>query len=176
MRRRELILGVAAAAALAACSRDQNKAEAPAGAPAAGGEGLGFPDPAAAIRPVYDPYLTQGATLPSFENLAPWSADLWAQLRAMTARSEASNQPILDFDPIVGAQDHQITDLTVMTEAAVQNSHAAVRARFNNLGRPEEIVFYTVWENDAWRVDNIVGRDWDLRQIAQPSEAAPASP
>jgi hypothetical protein len=179
MRRRDLILGFAGAAALTACSRDQDTAEAPADAPGVG-EGLGFPDPADVIRPLYDRYLTPGATFPSFENQAPWSADLRAQLQAMTARSEARNEPILDFDPIIGAQDYQITGVTVTTEAAVQNSHAAVRARFTNLGQPKEIVFYTVWEGGAWRVNNITGDDngvaWDLRQIAQQSEAQPATP
>jgi len=161
-----MILSVGALAALAACSRDQNKAKTPEPAPAPAGEELGFPDPADVVRPLYDPYLTPGATLPSFQDQAPWSADLWAQLQAMVARSEARNEPILDFDPIIGAQDYELTGLTVGTEAAAQNSHAAVRARFTNLGRPEEIVFYMVWEGDAWRVDNIAGSNWELRQIA----------
>jgi hypothetical protein len=158
MRRRDFVLSVGAVA-LASCSPAEEKAPA---AP----EGAGFPDPADVVRPLYEPYLTPNGTFPDFEHQAPWSADLWTQLQAMRARSEALNEPILDFDPIIGAQDYQLSGLTVGTESAVQNSHSAVRARFTNLGQPTEIVFYMVWEGDAWRVDNITGDGWDLRQIA----------
>jgi hypothetical protein len=101
---------------------------------------------------------------------------LWAQLEAMMARSQARNEPILDFDPLVGAQDHQVANLGVTTDGIVENSHATVRSSFTNLGRPEEIVYDLIWEGDRWKVDNIRGRDWDLRQISQQGEAAPASP
>jgi hypothetical protein len=157
MHRRAIILSAAAVAALAACSRQEEKAEAPA-TPA--------PDPASVIRPLYDRYLTEGAEFPAFRDQAPWSASLWAQLEAMTARSEALNEPILDFDPLIDAQDYQLTNLNVATEALAENSHATVRTSFANAGRPTEVVYDMVWENGGWRVDNIRASSWDLRQIA----------
>ena len=169
MRRRDLILCAAAAAALAACQRRQEAGE---GDPNAGG-GRAMTDPAMVVRQLYDPYVTAGAVFPAFRDQAPWSAGLWAELEAMVARSEARNEPILDFDPVIGAQDYEIADLNVATEALSENSHAVVRASFTNLGRSDEVVYDLVWEGDRWRVDNIRGRDWDLRQIAQQSEAAP---
>ncbi len=165
MRRRTLMLA-AVGAALAACSREQAQAPAEV-APA-------IPDPAAVIAPLYGPYLAQGGTFPSFRDQAPWSADLWAQLEAMSARSQALNEPILDFDPLIGAQDHDLSNLRVTAEALVENSHALVRADFTNLGREEAIVYDLVWEGGGWRVNNIRGRDWDLRQIA--TQAAPTAP
>jgi hypothetical protein len=180
MRRRDLILGVGAAAALAACQRQQQKADTPAageaGGDAAGAGGRAMTDPAMVVRQLYDPYLTPNATFPALRDQAPWSAGLWAQLEAMVARSQARNEPILDFDPVIGAQDHQLGNLNVTTEAISENSHAVVRASFTNLGRGEEIVYDLIWEGDRWKVDNIRGRDWDLRQISQQDEAAPASP
>lgn len=173
MRRRDFTLGVTALA-LASCSPPSDPATQPADASDAPGEG--FPDPALVVRPLYDRYTTPNATFPDFEHQAPWSTDLWRQLSAMTARSEALNEPILDFDPIIGAQDYELSGLTVTTESAVQNSHAAVRARFTNLNEPVEIVYYMVWEGDAWRVDNITGADWNLRDIASQAEAAPTTP
>ena len=119
---------------------------------------------------------TPDATVPAFRDQAPWSAGLWAQLETMMARSQARNEPILDFDPVIGAQDHQVGNLNVTTEAISENSHAVVRASFTNLGRGEEIVYDLIWEGDRWKVDNIRGGNWDLRQIATQSEAAPASP
>ena len=181
MRRRDLILGVGAAAALAACQRQQQKADTPpageaGGDAAGGGAGRAMTDPDMVVRQLYEPYLTPNATFPDFRDQAPWSAGLWAQLEAMMARSQAANEPILDFDPVIGAQDHQLANLNVATEAISENSHAVVRASFTNLGRGEEIVYDLIWEGDRWKVDNIRGRDWDLRQISQQGQAAPASP
>jgi hypothetical protein len=157
MHRRTIILSAAALAALAACSREK-KGDAPAAAPAS--------DPAAVIRPLYDRYMTEGAQFPDFRNQAPWSASLWTQLEAMNARSEAMNEPILDFDPLIDGQDYQLSNLTVTTDALVENSSAVVRASFTNAGHPSEVVYDMVWEDGGWRVDNIRTAAWDLRQIA----------
>jgi hypothetical protein len=163
MHRRALL--TAGLAVLAACSR-----QAPSEAPDTGGPLTG-PEPADVIRPLYDPYLTPNAQFPSFQEQAPWSADLWALLSAMVARSEQINEPILDFDPVIGAQDHQLSNLNVVTEAVSENSHAVVRASFQNAGAPTEVVYDLVWENGAWRVNNIRGEGWDLRQIAAAPDA-----
>lgn len=166
LSRRAVLLG---AAALAACSRQSETAPASGASPAA----AGFPDPADVVRPLYAPYLGGAGEFPAFRDQAPWSAGLWSELEAMLARSQAIGEPILDFDPLIGAQDGQVSALTVSTEAAVENSHAAVRARFTNLGAAQEIVFYLVWEDGGWRVDNIAGGDWDLRQIAAQGTTPP---
>ncbi|MGE0742440.1 MAG: DUF3828 domain-containing protein [Hyphomonadaceae bacterium] len=155
-----------AGAALGACSRQAEKGEAPVEA------AVEYPDPAAAIRPLYDPYIVEGEAFPAFEQQAPWSRDLWTSLEAMMVRSNARNEPILDFDPVIGAQDYQLAGLDVTTEAVVPNSHAVVRARFSNLGQSEEILYDLVWEGEAWRVDNIRGADWDLRAIAADEPAS----
>ena len=157
MRRREFLaaLGVAV---LAACSQHNEEKAAEAATPAS--------DPAAIIRPLYDRYLTEGAEFPDVRNQAPWSDDLWTKLEAMMARSEAINEPILDFDPLIDAQDYQLANLSVTTDAVVEDSHATVRASFANAGRPTEVIYDMVWEGGAWRVDNIRTATWDLRQIA----------
>ncbi|MEQ1492260.1 MAG: DUF3828 domain-containing protein [Terricaulis sp.] len=155
MRRRELMLALGAAA-LAACTPPQ--AEAPANRTAT--------DPAGVIRPLYDRYMTPDAQFPSFQEQAPWSSSLWAVLSAMTQRSEQINEPILDFDPIIGAQDYQLSDLNVVNEAVSEGSHSVVRATFKNAGTTTEIIYDLIWEDDRWKVDNIRGEGWDLRQIA----------
>lgn len=158
MHRRAIVLS-AAAMALAACSRQDTKTDAaPPEQPAS--------DPADVVRALYNPYLGQGAQPAEFRDQAPWSADLWAQLEAMIARSNAINEPILDFDPIMDAQDGELANLNVTTDAVSENSHAVVRASFTNLGQPREVVYDLVWQEGAWRVDNIRTSAWDLRQIA----------
>lgn len=161
--RRAVLAGVGAAA-LAACSQQEPAKTETAESNASAGSAA--PDPAATIRPLYNPYLTEGATFPAFREQAPWSAALWAQLEAMMARSEAAGEPILDFDPLIDAQDYQLNNLSVTTDAVSEGSHAVVRSRFSNAGRDTEVVFDLVWEQNGWRVDNIRTAAWDLRQIA----------
>lgn len=168
MNRLILIIGVSAALALAACSPPEAAKQE---APAAENAGRAITDPAAVIRQLYDPYLTEGATFPDFEHQAPWSNSLWTVLQAMMARSQAINEPILDFDPLISAQDYQLTDLSVAQESLVEGQTATVRASFKNAGAPSEVVFNMVWENDRWKVDNIRGEGWDLRQIASAPNA-----
>jgi hypothetical protein len=156
MRRRDILLALTAAA-LTACSRpngDDASENAPTG-----------PDPAAIIQPLYDPYLAEGAQLPALEQQAPWSVAMLASLREMMARSQAQGEPILDFDPLIDAQDYQLTNLNVTTDAVVANSHATVRANFTNAGAPSEVVYDLIWENGGWRVDNVRTSRWDLRAI-----------
>ncbi len=165
MERRFVIFGLSALA-LAACTPPAENTETADGARA-------VTDPAALIRPLYDRYLTPDAQFPEFREQAPWSDAMWAEISAMTARSEALNEPILDFDPIIGAQDYQLSDLNVANESVVEGSHAVVRATFNNAGTHSEIVYDLIWENDRWKVDNIRGEGWDMRQIvAAPSADA----
>lgn len=166
MHRRELILALSAAA-LAACSPPQaDNTETP-------DANRAVTDPAAVIRSLYDKYMTPDAQFPEFREQAPWSNDMWAQIEAMTARSEALNEPILDFDPLIGAQDYQLSDLNVVSEAVSEGSHAVVRASFNNANVRTEIIYDLVWEDDRWKVDNIRGDGWDMRQItAAPSADA----
>ena len=158
--RRTLVMGTLAVAALASCSPPPQQNDEP---PAPSAD---IPDPAATIRPLYDPYLTEGATFPDFQHQAPWSASLWAQLEAMSARSQAQGEPILDFDPLIDAQDYQLSNLNAVTESVVENSHASVRASFTNAGAQAEVVYDLVWEEGGWRVDNIRTSRWDLRAIA----------
>lgn len=158
MRRRELMLALSAVA-LAACTPPQ--AEAP-----AENANRAVTDPAGVIRPLYDRYMTPDAQFPPFQEQAPWSNSLWAILSTMSARSEAINEPILDFDPLIGAQDYQLSNLNVVNEAVSEGSHAVVRVTFNNATTPTNIIYDLIWEDDRWKVDNIRGEGWDLRQIA----------
>ena len=158
MRRRDLIAALAAGAALSACQRQQTKTETP---PADAGRA----DPAAVVRAFYQPYMGAEAHPPGFEQVAPLSAALTADLAAMNARTQAGDEGSLDFDPIVDAQDFQVSDVSATTEAIAENSHAVVRASFTNLGERKEVVYDLVWQDNRWKVDNIRTAQWDLRQV-----------
>lgn len=153
------------AAALAACQREPEKVDAP---PEAGtGAGRAITDPAAVVRQFYDPYLVPNGQIPPLAEAAPWSAQMAADLDAMFARSQAQGEPILDFDPIIDAQDYQLSDVRASTEGIVEGSHATVRASFTNAGQPEEVLYDLVWQDNRWKVDNVRTAEWDLRTIIQ---------
>jgi hypothetical protein len=156
---RRWFLSVAAGAVLASCTPPQQAKQE---------EATTAPDPAEIIRPLYERYMTDPAatTFPVLEEQAPWSASMRQSLIDMMARSQAANEPILDADPFVMAQDWQISAVAVSTESVVANSHAVVRARFVNIDQPREVVFDMVWEDNGWRVDNIRGDGFDLREVA----------
>jgi hypothetical protein len=164
MLRCSMILGAFAVALLGACSQPPQKADTPPAVTA--------PDPAETIRPLYTRYMTDPAvtTFPSLEEQAPWSASMRQALVDMMTRSEQAQAPILDFDPFVNAQDWQISNVNVTTDSVAENSHAVVRASFQNGGSPQEVVYDLVWEGGGWRVDNVRSGGppdgWDLRQIA----------
>lgn len=155
MLHRRIIL--IAALALAACTPPSPPKQ----------EDAPIPDPAEIIRPLYERYLTDPAatTFPTLEEQAPWSASMRQALVDMMARSQAANEPILDADPFVLAQDWQISAVAVSTDAVVANSHAVVRSRFVNIDQPREVLFDMVWEEGGWRVDNIRGEGFDLREV-----------
>lgn len=155
-----LACALALAAALPACSRGEN-AETKA-APAAESA---IADPAALVRGLYGRYAAPPARYPALEE-EPWTQSLRAELAAMTARSEALNEPILNFDPFTGAQDGGVANLAVAADGVVEASHAVVRAAFTLDGRPREIIYDLRWENESWRIDNVRTACWDLRQIA----------
>jgi hypothetical protein len=164
MKRRDF-LWVGLAAAVAACQRQDATAPAPQGADGS----AGVADPATVILPLYERYKTNPAvtTFPALPEQAPWSSGLRAEIEAMMVRSQATQEPILDFDPFVNAQDWQIGAVAVTTDGVVENSHATVRAHFVNGDREDEVVYDLIWEGGGWRVDNIRHEGWDLRQIVR---------
>ena len=165
MQRRVFAFGLTATV-LGACSPPQQQKVPETPAPPPAEAPANAPDPALAVRPIYDRYLTEGAEFPEFRDQAPWSGELWSELEAMMRRSNEGDEPNLDFDPIIGAQDYRLTDLNVTTDGVVAGSHAVVRASFKNFGEQTDVLYDMVWDGHGWRVDNIRGRDWDLRRIA----------
>jgi hypothetical protein len=124
-------------------------------------------DPAQTVSMLYLPYTANNAEpLPRLLWAAPWSIELREMLERMQARSEQSDEPILDFDPIIGAQDFSIASVQVELTSPPANGRATAIARFENIGHDTEIAYDLIEENGAWCVDNIRGDTWSLRAIA----------
>lgn len=161
---RKLILALAAVAALAACQQQQETKTEDTPPPATE-QGRAMTDPAAVVRQIYDPYLVEDETTPPLEEVAPWSAQMTADIAAMRGRTQAGDAPALDFDPIIDAQDYRVSNVTTSTEAVAEASHAVVRAHFTNLGHDQEVIYDLVWQDDRWKVDNIRTAQWDMRRV-----------
>lgn len=155
-------LMIAVVMALAACSPPQQSTRNPAESSA---RGRAITDAAAVVQALYGPYRVADGQTPLLEQAAPWSARMAADIAAMHARTAAGDAPPLDFDPIIDAQDYLLSDISTTADSVVEGSHAIVRARFTNIGEPQEVLYDLVWEGDRWKVDNIRTSEWDMREI-----------
>lgn len=131
-------------------------------------------EPAALITELYTPYLA-GGNVPDALIAAPWTDDLHALIDK--AIKLGKDEPILDGDPIVDAQDWQISGLNVSADGRPEAGRAKATAKFLNFGAPKEVHFDLVEIGAQWRVDNVRSGDWDLRkQLAAGIGAIEAAP
>jgi hypothetical protein len=105
---------------------------------------------------------------------ADWSAfrtpGLATLYSALPAKQLESEEPILDFDPIVGGQDWLITELALTEKPGESDAHKIVTASFRNAGEPRSILFDMRLEGSAWKVDNVRAEGafaYDVRQTFQ---------
>lgn len=153
---RAFVMGLALIFALGGCGAQEAKAPEAARA---------ITDPALVVAQLYDPYLVRDGQTPGLLDSAPWSNRMRGELEAMIARSNEIGEPILNFDPLINAQDWVLSDVATTTDAVVEGSHAVVRANFLNGGLREEVIYDLVWEDDRWKVDNVRAAEFDLRAI-----------
>lgn len=118
-------------------------------------------DPAAMEAPVRALYVRYAAeTRP--EPLHRWaalSAALKPAMEAQSAMGKRADNPVLDFDPVLGGTENRIG--IVSYEAA----SGAVIARFQNGDASKIIVYDLGQENGAWKIANIrAPGEWDLLQ------------
>ena len=131
-----------------------------AGAPAA----PVFDEPKGLIEYAYAPYKTDNFPDDPSELYSPTLKQLWDD---MATRSEEGDVPIIDFDPLINAQDYELTDF-VIADPAVNGDDAEVAVSFSNFGEPQELHFYLVRRAEGWKIDDIesVGASpWRLSEL-----------
>lgn len=83
----------------------------------------------------------------------------------LTAAIEKSG---LEFDPVVDAQDMQVTGLEVSV-LSEEGDEAVVDARFKNFGEAKTLTYVLVVEDAQWKIRNIIKdtgeNTWELRQL-----------
>ena len=124
-------------------------------------------DPVGTIAPLYAPYVAKQNPPSDLLQKAPWTGEMHALLGRALAKSREDDEPLgaIDFDPIVDGQDWEITDLRVEQTKAPDGGRAEVTAHFKNFGENVTVTFDLKQEGGGWRVDNIRGAHWTLRQL-----------
>ena len=104
------------------------------------------------------------------------SKALLAAKKAMDARSEKLNEPILDFDPVTNSQDPSVRNLSVDVESR-DAAKTVVAARFDSEGAkaPNIVRYIFVRDGETWKIDDLRGENgddkWDLRELMSPKAA-----
>lgn len=119
---------------------------------------------AATVEALYEPYLAGKDTRPPELSSLPLTADLKAQVDKALTYGNLLDTPVLDYDPIVGAQDWQIANLDVTTKGAVGEDGVDVVVRFTNAGAPRELTFLMRLVEGEWRIDDIADAESTLRR------------
>ena len=124
------------------------------------------PPPEKIIEALYAPYVSpapEQADSP-WEKAMAYSNDLKKAIDRGFEYSLLLNQPVIDYNPLVGAQNVSITDLRIEADVPASAGKAHVVARFENLNRPTTVGFDMILENGAWKVDAIRSGKTDLRK------------
>ena len=139
-------LAFAAAVALAAC------------APKAAG-------PDAVVKTLYAPYVaTPAAAIPAFDTRDVYTPDLKALIAKGETFGNLIDEPVIDYDPILGGQDGAVKNL-VVAAGEVTGDTANVTAKFDNMGTAKKLTFAMMRIDGAWRVDDIFEGETGLRSI-----------
>ena len=115
------------------------------------------------LATAYAPYQAGKEAAP-LETVTCWTDTMLDQIKA--ARARAQPAAMLDFDPLVNAQDHQLTDFRMKP---VDDDTWAVR--FTNMGQPAVITWELIEEPGApgnYRVGDIHTDKWRLTELLSP--------
>lgn len=110
-----------------------------------------FTDPKALIDYAYAPYFNDEFPEDPTEIYSPTLKQLWD---TMAEKSQEADVPIIDFDPLINAQDYEIKDF-VIADPVVEGDTALLVASFTNFGEPQEIHFELVRTTEGWLIDDI---------------------
>jgi hypothetical protein len=122
------------------------------------------------IEELYVPYYRPDHHTPAFFDAVPWSQDAGRLVRGAVECQKRKNEEVFNYDPIVSAQDWNLSPVVVTVEKEPENRRMTLIAMFQNGGQPTSVHYDLVEEEGNWRVDNIRGiDDGGVRQVIQDS-------
>lgn len=117
-------------------------------------------DPVEVVRAIYGPYLIKGGTPPLTNDVAPWTDSLRAELGKV---NQSKDEVYFDYDPIIAAQDWELTNFNVTADAPPADGKASVTAAFTNIDRAEKVTYSLVQVDGVWKVDDLKSSAGGLR-------------
>jgi hypothetical protein len=112
---------------------------------------------------LYKPYVEGGDVTHTLEQPV-YSASLREALDRAATYSRWLDEPVLDYDPLTGAQDFKVTDLK-LTQQSAKRDATEVRAHFLNYGKPADVFLDMKREGEAWKIDDIRSGGESVREI-----------
>ncbi len=121
--------------------------------------------PQAFLEGIYQPYRQiDFKGQPYWETGRFFTPDLAQAIeRDMREAKRRGEVPALDGDPFIGAQDWEITSLSIASSTAGDKASGAVS--FVNLGTPRALALTLVRTPAGWRIADIVGSGGSLRAL-----------
>jgi hypothetical protein len=122
-----------------------------------------FDDPKELVEAFYAPYL-----LTDFDQFIEQKKDedsfFSEALLALYEQDRADQERVggiarIDFDPWIGGQDFQITDMFIGDGELSSDTTATVPVDFKNMGQEINTWVYVVKEADGWKIDDIENFD-----------------
>lgn len=120
--------------------------------------------PDAAVQALYAPYIDGASPPPALLERDVFTPELKAEINRAATYSNLLDMPVIDYDPVVGAQDWEIKAVTIAEVERTEDT-ARMVARFDNMGAPQEVAYAMRLVDGAWRVDDIGAGDDSLRAI-----------
>lgn len=92
------------------------------------------------------------------------TADL---IKRVFVKSEADNEPGIDYEPLIDGQEGEVKDLTVVVTSNAPPK-ATVEARFTSLGDKMTVIFDFLQDSGVWKIDDIRNKEGNsLKAVAK---------
>ena len=136
------------------------------------------PPPERTIEALYEPYVSHKAERgeSTWEKAQVYSKKFRKTIDRGFEYSLLLNQPVIDYDPIAGAQDFSITNLHIEVDYPASAGRAHIIARFENGGRGTMVGYDMLLEDGSWKVDGIRSGKVDLRKSIEDALKAIGNP
>jgi hypothetical protein len=92
-----------------------------------------------------------------------FAADLAKSMEAERQQTPEGEVGVLDFDPFIDGQDWKLSGLEIIVKLGPDGPVGT--AMFKNFGDAMRVEFDLIREDQAWKIKNMRGKDWDLRQL-----------
>lgn len=119
--------------------------------------GCGEPSdgPAAFVKTLYAPYIADKVENAGLQNPDNVTAGLRAEIAKAEAYGRLLEEPVIDYDPVINAQDFEIKAVTTRVVTPAKDGVAAVEASFTNMATPTKVTFNLREEDGVWKIDDI---------------------